>query len=422
MRGLRHRTDGLVLLTATPMQVHPVELWDLLDPSRTAAGVDPGCVPGVLRARRTAADEDVSDDELSDDEAVLDPDGVRVLEEEAAAAEEEADIRHLLGQVGRLPSDSKAETLKEVLGELRSGGYRQAMVFTQYTDTMDFLREELGKDTGLTLMCHSGRGGEVPGAGGEWSAIGRDDAKRRFRRGDADVLLCTEAAAEGLNFQLCGALVNYDMPWNPMRVEQRIGRIDRVGQKHRVIRIVNLHYEDTVETDIYRVLAERIGLFTKTVGRLQPILARLPGTISRAVLDGSGRSAEGRRETAKSVVRDSVESAGLDIDAVLGDVPEMPERVRSPVTMDDLDRVIRSKELMPPGTRVRWLGPREYELRAPGRGGPVRVTTDRDYYEKHADSVEFWSPGNVLFPDPEYLAAGRRKWPEGTTLKDVLNG
>ena len=80
------------------------------------------------------------------------------------------------------------------------------MVFTQYTDTMDFLREELlqGIPT-LKLMCFSGRGGEIPAADGAWRRIGRDDAKRRFRDGEADVLLCTEAAAEGLNFQFCGA-------------------------------------------------------------------------------------------------------------------------------------------------------------------------------------------------------------------------
>ena len=98
------------------------------------------------------------------------------------------------------------------------------------------------------------------------------------------MLLCTDAAAEGLNFQFCGAVVNYDMPWNPMRVEQRIGRIDRLGQQHAHIRIVNLHYEGTVETDVYRALRERIHLFETVVGRLQPILAQLPSTITSAAL------------------------------------------------------------------------------------------------------------------------------------------
>ena len=64
-----------------------------------------------------------------------------------------------------------------------------------------------------------------------------------------------------------------------MRVEQRIGRIDRLGQKHPVIRIVNLHYEGTVETDVYRVLRDRLGLFQSVVGPLQPILSRMPAML-----------------------------------------------------------------------------------------------------------------------------------------------
>ena len=128
------------------------------------------------------------------------------------------------------------------------------------------------------------RGGEIPSADGTWRIIGRDEAKRRFRDREADILLCTDAAAEGLNFQFCGAVINYDMPWNPMRVEQRIGRIDRVGQTHATIRIVNLHYDGTVETDVYRALRTRIGLFETVVGRLQPILAELPQVIAKAVL------------------------------------------------------------------------------------------------------------------------------------------
>ncbi len=107
------------------------------------------------------------------------------------------------------------------------------MVFTQYTDTMDFLRRALRK-RGYRLLCFSGRGGESPiGNHDEWRVIDREQVKRRFRDGDADLLLCTDAAAEGLNFQFCGALVNYDMPWNPMRVVQRIGRLDRVGQRSK---------------------------------------------------------------------------------------------------------------------------------------------------------------------------------------------
>ena len=79
------------------------------------------------------------------------------------------------------------------------------------------------------------------------------------------MLLCSDSAAEGRNFQFCGALVNYDMPWNPMRVEQRIGRIDRIGQRNPNIQIVNLHYANTVEADVYQDAGDRIKLFESVV-------------------------------------------------------------------------------------------------------------------------------------------------------------
>ena len=399
--------------------------------------------------------EDVSDDEVADHPA-LDEDAVAQALRESLRAEEAEDVRRLLDQIARLSPDGKLSALKETLNDLRERGHRRVMVFTQYTDTMDFLREELAGDAGLardagmardagaaedpatardadsapatggsalSLMCYSGRGGEVPGADG-WRPVDRDTVKRRFRDGQADVLLCTEAAAEGLNFQFCGALVNYDMPWNPMRVEQRIGRIDRLGQKHKTIRIVNLHYADTVETDIYRVLRERIGLFTKMVGRLQPILSQLPGTITEAVLSGRSASLAGRQETAKAVEAQAGEADedGFDIDAALDDVLDNAAQPEPLVTMTDLDRVIGSPELLSPDTRIQPLGNREYGFTRPGSDDPVRVTTDPAHYREHPDSVELWSPGNPLF-EPPGPAGGARSanWPAGTTLKDVLD-
>ena len=365
--------------------------------------------------------EDVPDDEVTDD--LMDADDVERLEREALVAEETADIDRLLADIGRLPPDSKLECLTEVLGDLRQDGYIQAMVFTQYTDTMDFLREELLKVSDLRLMCFSGRGGEVPATDGSWRRIGRDDAKRRFRDREADILLCTDAAAEGLNFQFCGALINYDMPWNPMRVEQRIGRIDRLGQENRIIRIINLHYEGTVETDVYRALRNRIGLFESVVGRLQPILAQLPRTISEAVLAGERRSPGERASLVDKIERQTREREvrGFDIDTVTESDVSMPERPPSFVTMEDLDRIVGMPDVMPPGTDVQPLGSREYGLLAPGMIESLRVTTDPEYFEEHAESVELWSPGNALFTSPEFMAQteipSRRE-----TLKDILDG
>ena len=342
----------------------------------------------------------------------------------ALASEERIDIEHLLDRIRACPPDSKLTTLKETLAGLREEGYEQAMVFTQYVDTMDFLRDALLRDGDLRLMCFSGRGGEIPTADGNWRGIGRDEVKRRFRLGEADVLLCTDAAAEGLNFQFCGALVNYDMPWNPMRVEQRIGRIDRLGQQHSAIRVVNLHYEGTVETDVYRALRSRIGLFETVVGRLQPILARLPRAISEAVLSRREDYGATRANVVEAIDRQTQEArsaGGLDIDAVLGDDLAMPDRPASLVTMDDLDRVISSLDLVPPGTDTQPLAHREYGLLAPGMRERLRVTTDPAYYEEHAESVELWSPGNPLFKAPELLSPPE-ELPPDTTLGDILDG
>ncbi|MYB38341.1 MAG: helicase [Gammaproteobacteria bacterium] len=342
----------------------------------------------------TETDEDVPDDEVGDE--ALDAEEVTDLSRKALLAEEQASIAELLASVEKLAPDTKLDNLFETLDELREGGHEQVMVFTQYADTMDFLRGQLLARGGRSLMCYSGRGGEVPlsGESDAWQTITRDEAKRRFRDGEAEVLLCTDAAAEGLNFQFCGALVNYDMPWNPMRVEQRIGRIDRLGQKHSRIRIVNLQYDDTVETDVYRALQDRIQLFQSVVGKLQPILARLSGAIGNAVLRGTEQSLP------DSVLGelDEAESQGFDLDAMLEDDVSMPDRPEPPLTMAYLEQVIKDG-LVPPDTAMRRIQKSEFGLHNAPLPEEVRVTTDPDYYSEHSDSVEFWSPGGVVFPD-----------------------
>ena len=267
--------------------------------------------------RQTPLRDDVPDDEMLDE--VPDADEVAALARRALVFEKRSEIERLLERISALPPDSKLAQLTETLDELTRDRYQQVMVFTQYTDTMDFLRRVLRERDRTRVLCFSGRGGEIPIAGrpDAWRIIDREQVKRRFRDGEADLLLCTDAASEGLNFQFCGALVNYDMPWNPMRVEQRIGRIDRVGQRYPAIRIVNLHYEGTVETAVYRALRRRIGLFQQVVGRLQPILAEMPKAISDVVLAGRGgadiQNIADRIEQRAS----SEEQSGFDIDATL---------------------------------------------------------------------------------------------------------
>ena len=205
-----------------------------------------------------------------------------------------------------------------------------------------------------------------------------------------------------------------------MRVEQRIGRIDLVGQQDATIQVVNLHYEGTVETAVYRRLRERIGLFEQVVGRLQPILAQMPRAITGAVLSRQG---QGDAENVADQVEQQVSKEGqrgFDIDATLDSDLAVPTRTPSPMTLDDLDRVINDAGLMPPGTEVQAMGRREYSLLAPGMSNPIRVTTDRTYYEENSESLELWSPGSPVFNGPAGLSK-TDEIPKETTLKDLLD-
>lgn len=356
-----------------------------------------------MTASETSVEEDVADHDLDE---VIDEEDAIEIEVQVLALEEKDEIRALLADVKKLPRvDTKARELVKIVAALREAGYKKLLVFTQFTDTLDFLREHLIAE-GFEVLCFSGRGGELREKAGGWKRIERDEVKRLFRDGSAQILLCTDAAAEGLNFQFCGALVNYDMPWNPMRVEQRIGRIDRLGQRNETIAITNLHYADTVETDVYMALRQRIGLFTRFVGKLQPILAALPRNISEAVL---GARDEAQRQ---EMVRDleerirKQEEEGFDLDAVTEADLDEPPRPPALYDLPALDRLIRRPDLLPAGCSVEQLGPGEYKLSMPGMRQGLRVTTSASFFEDHPGSAELWSPGSPLFPSPEDGGAG----------------
>lgn len=356
--------------------------------------------PRGAHDRRDRAD-DVSDDEAQ--EEVMDLDDAAKLEQQSLAAEEVSDIESLLRDVKALPTDTKARRLVERIKRLREAGYPQVIVFTQYTDTMDFLRDWLRKNE-MSVMCYSGRGGEVTEPSGAWRTISREETKRRFREKKADVLLATDAAAEGLNFQFCGALINYDMPWNPMRVEQRIGRIDRLGQAFEKIRIVNLHYDDTVETDVYRALRDRIGLFSSVVGKLQPILAALPRQIAAVALKKA--DARERADLVQQLEGEIKQREGdaFDLDEIALSELDAPPHPPPPYDMEALDVLLRRADLLPPAVDVKRIAAGEYELTMPGMHEPLRITTSRERFEENPGTYELWSPGSPLFPRGDAVA------------------
>ena len=184
------------------------------------------------------------------------------------------EIKQLEDLVERLGHvrDSKAGTLLTVLDGIFDGRPQEkVVVFTQFIETQEFLAEIL-RQKGYTVSIFNGRMGLEE----------KEEAVRSFKAQD-QVLISTEAGGEGRNFQFCHLMVNYDLPWNPMRVEQRIGRLDRIGQKLPV-RIYNLFCEDTVEERVLEVLDRRIGLFQESVGSLDPILGEIERDIERLVL------------------------------------------------------------------------------------------------------------------------------------------
>ena len=193
-------------------------------------------------------------------------------------------------------------------------------------------------------------------------------------------------------------LVNYDMPWNPMRIARRMGRIDRVGQRHATSALRTCTTKGASRRRVYGALR---GLFEQVVARRTDSRSLAPRDCRRGPRRRRlpGRSAHRRPDQTAKCPKE--EESGFDSDAALD--TDLPDRAQSPATLDDLDRVIRDRDLMPPGTEVQPLGPGDDSLLALGMADPMRVTTDAAHHEENPDSMELWSPGNPFFTAPEML-------------------
>lgn len=176
-------------------------------------------------------------------------------------------IRERIGQLVELgkqvKTNSKAVKAVELIKQIND----KVILFTQFRGTMNYLQHFLHQH-GIT---------SIPFRGG----FGRNkkDWMRELFEKKAQVLVATEAGGEGINLQFCNQLINYDLPWNPMKIEQRIGRIHRLGQE-REVTIYNFAAIGTIEESILHLLYEKISLFEMVIGQLETILERLPKGIS----------------------------------------------------------------------------------------------------------------------------------------------
>lgn len=169
-----------------------------------------------------------------------------------------------LAQLADLGRGIRVSAKASALYKLLQATNDKVVVFTGYTATLNYLAGFL-RQAGVSYATFSG----------EMTRRQKEDAIQAFR-GDARVLVSTESGGEGRNLQFCHVMVNYDLPWNPMRIEQRIGRIHRIGQENEVY-IFNLSADRTLEAHILDILDAKINLFELVVGELDMILGDVEG-------------------------------------------------------------------------------------------------------------------------------------------------
>lgn len=153
-----------------------------------------------------------------------------------------------------------------VLERLRNHGWLQkgCIIFSQYYDSVRWLAEQLMNDlSGEPIAVYAGSGKSGIWREGRFSGVSREDIKQLVRSSDIRVLIGTDAASEGLNLQRLGTLINLDLPWNPTRLEQRKGRIQRIGQLNDTVYVYNMRYLDSVEDRVHHLLSTRLhGIYT----------------------------------------------------------------------------------------------------------------------------------------------------------------
>lgn len=180
----------------------------------------------------------------------------------------------------KLPEkDPKFEETYVIIRKKQEQSNNKIMIFSTFRHTLSYLKRKLS-ECGL----------RVEQIDGSVKDDTRYELKSRFELSREneyaiDILLFTEVGSEGLDYQFCDMMINYDLPWNPMKIEQRIGRIDRRGQLSDVVNIYNIITEGTVDADIYHRCHMRIGVFERSIGDCEEILGQIASGIDYIVYD-----------------------------------------------------------------------------------------------------------------------------------------
>lgn len=268
---------------------------------RQAASCLPALLPALdnfIQTGRFAVTDITDDPELDNNDSELSPQLI----------EKAGELKRIA--ISLPDKDPKLDHLIRIVSEtVNSKGPGKVLVFSFFLHTLSYLEKHLQQ-----------KGYRVAVVNGQVDDEEREEIRKRFRlnREDSnaiDVLLSSEVGCEGLDYEFCSRLVNYDIPWNPMRIEQRIGRIDRFGQKSEKVQIYNFITPGTIEERIFFRCFERLGIFKDTVGDMEEILGELTEAITKAALDPSltSRQAEEKaQQLADNALREIEEQRHLE--------------------------------------------------------------------------------------------------------------
>jgi SNF2 family DNA or RNA helicase len=182
----------------------------------------------------------------------------KIAEQPKLPAADREKLADLADRAAALDRSTKVDRLLGLVAEFRD----KMVIFTQFRATQDLLERRL-RDAGHDVaVFHGGL-----------SRLEKEAAIARFR-GPSRLLLCTEAGSEGRNLQFAHAVCNFDLPWNPMKIEQRIGRLSRIGQTHDV-HVFNLVAAGTVEATVLHLLEAKLNMFELVIGEIDMILGNL---------------------------------------------------------------------------------------------------------------------------------------------------
>jgi len=236
-------------------------------------------------------EEDESEADKKDDPKVLSPDQLEKV------AEEIKSLRLFTELANSIAKNSKGErlqtALKRGLAEAKSkGGREKAIIFTESTRTQEYVRsilEEIHRYSGRVVLFNGSNNDPkskeiyqnwLKKHEGTDYITGSKTADMRaalveYFRDEAIIMIATEAAAEGINLQFCSLVINYDLPWNPQRIEQRIGRCHRYGQKHDVVVVNFLNKKNAADQRVYQLLDEKFKLFSGVFGASDEVLGSI---------------------------------------------------------------------------------------------------------------------------------------------------